>query len=121
MPGRGGRKGGEGLTDGGKDFVTLVLDYAKQETVGPLKVMGRFVLWGVLGSIFLAIGLAMLLLALLRLLQTETGVHLRGNWSWAPYLLTTVIAVVVAVLMVLMIRRGPARKRTPETKGKGKS
>lgn len=88
-----------------------MVDYAKQETLGPLRGLGRFVLFGLLGSTFLAIGLAVLLLAGLRALQDETGRTFAGNWSWAPYLLTAAAAVVVAGLAGWRIVRGPAARR----------
>ena len=39
------------------------------------------------------LGVVLLLLALLRLLQTETGTTFAGNLSWIPYLIVTVVAV----------------------------
>ncbi|MBV8295646.1 MAG: hypothetical protein JO085_02320, partial [Acidimicrobiia bacterium] len=50
----------------------LVLAYFRQETVEPVRNLGRFVMLGVLGSLVLALGLGLLLLAALRVLQTET-------------------------------------------------
>jgi hypothetical protein len=96
---------------GAGDVVQLVLDYAKQETLEPLKGAGRFVAFGVIGAIALSAGTLLLLLGLLRLLQTETGSTFRGDWSWAPYLCTAVVAIVVLVLAALRIKKGPAAKR----------
>ena len=89
----------------------LVKAYAKQETVGPLKGIGRSVAFGVGGSIVLAVGVVLLALALLRALQSETGTTFTGSWSWAPYLLTLVgLAVVIALALAAARRRGgPAR------------
>jgi hypothetical protein len=103
-----GRGGGGGAR---AELVELVLDYAKQETLGPVRGLGRFVLFGLLGSSFLAIGLAVLLLAGLRALQDETGTTFAGNLSWAPYLATAAAAVVVAGLAGWRIVRGPAARR----------
>ena len=50
----------------------------------PLKGLGRFMVFGVAGSVALAIGLVILSVAFLRLLQGETGSTFTGNWSWAP-------------------------------------
>lgn len=96
---------------GAGDVVQLVLDYAKQETLEPLKGAGRFVAFGVIGAIALSAGTLLLLLGLLRLLQTETGSTFTGNWSWAPYLVTAVAATVVAVLSAWRIKKGGAVKR----------
>jgi hypothetical protein len=74
----------------------LVLAYFKQETVEPVRNLGRFVLFGVAGSIVLGFGLVLLVLAVLRALQTETGTHFRGNLSWIPYLITLVLCLAVA-------------------------
>ena len=65
----------------------LVRAYAKQETIQPLKGIGRYVAFGVAGSLLLGIGVMLLALAGLRALQTETGDTFDGNWSFVPYLI----------------------------------
>ncbi len=83
----------------------LVKTYAKQETVGPLRGVGRSIAYGVGGSIVLSLGLVLLALALLRALQTETGTTFTGNWSWAPYLIVVFLLAAVLVLVVTRINR----------------
>ncbi|MEO7836307.1 MAG: hypothetical protein ABIS21_01545 [Acidimicrobiales bacterium] len=75
----------------------MVLAYLKQETVVPIKGLGRFIAVGVAGSFTLGVGLLLLSLALLRALQTEITTF-TGNWSWAPYAITLVASSFVAVL-----------------------
>lgn len=70
----------------------LVIAYAKQETIEPIKGLGRFLAFGLLGSFLLSVGTLMLVLAGLRALQTETGSIFSGNFSWAPYLIVFVAA-----------------------------
>jgi hypothetical protein len=77
----------------------LVRAYAKQETIEPMKGLGRYAAFGVAGSLFLSIGLVLLLLGGLRALQTETGTTFDGNWSWAPYLIALIGAGVVLALV----------------------
>ena len=82
------------------ELKTLVVGYAKQETVDPLKALGRSLGFGIAGSILLALGLLLLLLALLRGLQqieffNEPGVVGGGTWSWLPYLITAVVGLLV--------------------------
>jgi hypothetical protein len=83
----------------------LTITYAKQETIVPLKQTGRFVAYGVGGSFVLGIGLAMLGLAGLRALQTETGSTFTGHWSWAPYLFTAVVLAAFAYLSIRQISK----------------
>ncbi|HUR48641.1 MAG TPA: hypothetical protein VMY88_03790 [Acidimicrobiales bacterium] len=71
----------------------LVIAYVKQETIEPIKGLGRFLAFGMLGSFLLSVGTLMLVLAGLRALQTETGTVFRGNFSWAPYFIVFVAAV----------------------------
>ncbi len=93
----------------------LVIDYIKQETLTPLRGLGRYILFGVAGSVALAIGLVILAVAFLRFLQGETGSTFTGNWSWAPYLICTVAVVGVAALAVVAVSRGQSRSTsTPE-------
>jgi Putative Actinobacterial Holin-X, holin superfamily III len=110
----------KGTTAAGREFVDLVVSYAKQETLGPLRGLGRFVAFGAMGSVCLALGLLILLLALLRALQTETGSTFRGNFSWAPYLITAAAALAVLGLSVWRITKTPP-VRTTGGDGKDKS
>lgn len=99
-------KGLGGLRDEGNEVVRLVIDYVKQETIDPVKGLGRYVVFGVIGSVALSIGLAILAVGLLRLLQGETGSAFTGNLSWIPYLICTVVVVGVAAVAVWAISRG---------------
>ena len=81
---------GKSLPTLATELKDLVVAYAKQETVEPMKGVGRFVAFGLAGSILLAMGLVLLVLAGLRALQTETGTTFDGGWSFAPYLITLV-------------------------------
>jgi hypothetical protein len=108
--GKKGRGGRESVTAGGREFVDLVVAYAKQETLGPLGGLGRFVGFGVGGSICLAIGLLILLLGGLRALQTETGSTFQGNLSWLPYLITSAVALAVLGLSIWRITKTPSTR-----------
>ncbi len=106
------------LRDLGGDALQVALDYAKQETVGPLQGLARFLIFGVAGSILLVTGLVLLLVGLLRVLQTETGTALSGNLSWVPYGCVAVVAVALIGLAVWRVARGPAtRRRQPAGPG----
>ena len=99
-------RGLAGLKSSGGEAVQLVIDYVKQETLTPLKGLGRYIVFGVSGSVALAIGLVILSVAFLRFLQGETGSTFQGNWSWAPYLICTVVVVGVAAIAVRAVSRG---------------
>jgi hypothetical protein len=78
----------------------LTIDYAKQETVEPLRLLGRYIGLGVAGSVL--IGLGLILLA-----------ALTGNWSWVPYLAAFVVLVLAAVLFASRISAKPKREVGP--------
>lgn len=80
-------KGGGVLSDFA-EVKAMVIAYAKQETIEPIKGLARFIAFGLLGSFLLSAGVLFLGLSGLRALQTETGTTFAGHWSWAPYLLT---------------------------------
>lgn len=113
---RGAGRKGDGVRRSGGDALQLVIDYVKQETLTPLKGLGRFLLFGVAGSIALCGGLTVLLVALLRALQEETGTTFAGNWDWAPYLIVSFVAFVLIGLAAWRITKGPAARRRPEGK-----
>jgi Putative Actinobacterial Holin-X, holin superfamily III len=80
----------------------LVVAYAKQETVDPLRTLGRYLGFGVAGSVSIGLGLFLLLLALLRGLQeidvfNEPGEIDGGTFSWAPYWITGAVGTLLAV------------------------
>ena len=85
----------------------LTVTYAKQETVDPLRNVGRFVGFGIGGSFLLGIGLCLLALAGLRALQTETGDAFDGGWSWAPYLIMTAVLGLIAAVVARKIKEKP--------------
>lgn len=112
----GGQDGERGrLRQSGGDAVQMVVDYLKQETVGPLRGLGRFLAYGIAGSLAMCVGLVLLLVALLRLLQGETGGTFDGNLSWLPYLIVTVVAVAIIGLAAWRVASGPATRRLPPT------
>lgn len=85
-------------------------DYAKQETIDPLKGLGRFLAFGVGGAILLGIGLILLTLGALRALQTETGSRFTGNWSWLPYVIVLVGDGAIAAIVASRIGKGTKSK-----------
>jgi hypothetical protein len=87
------------------EIVDLVKAYAKQETVDPLRNVGRYLGFGVAGGFLLALGFILLLIGLLRLLQTETDVF-DGNWSFVPYVIVVVVGAIIAALFASRISKG---------------
>lgn len=81
----------------------LTKTYFRQETVDPLKGVGRYLAFGMLGSLTLGIGVILLMLAGLRALQTETGSTFTGNWSWVPYLIVLLGGTVLIGLAISRI------------------
>lgn len=95
---------------------TMLRRYVVQETFGPFKHILRQVLLGIAGALLLGVGTIVLLLALLRVLQTETGTTFAGNWSFAPYLLCALVALGAAggttVLALKSGRSGRAKSNS---------
>ena len=82
----------------------LVVGYAKQETVDPLKTLGRYLGFGIAGSVLMGAGFFLLLLALLRGLQ-ELSFFADPTWSWLPYLITAVAGLVIIALFLWKLMR----------------
>lgn len=87
----------------------LTRDYARQETIDPLKGVGRYLAYGGIGALLGSIGVILLMLAGLRALQTETGTTFQGNWSWAPYFIVLVVAGAIAAYAFARISRVPGK------------
>ncbi|MHB8218754.1 MAG: hypothetical protein ACYDHU_00300 [Acidimicrobiales bacterium] len=112
------RRDGDGtrrgqLRESGGDASKLVIAYLKQETLGPLKGLGRFVMFGIAGSMALCVGLVLLAVGFLRLLQGETGSTFAGHLSWVPYAIVAVAGLAVIGLAAWRVGKGPAARRMP--------
>jgi hypothetical protein len=87
------------------EVVEFVKTYAKQETVGPLKGAGRWIGFGAAGAIALGSGLSLLLLGLLRLVQSEMSGIADGRLSWLPYLIVFVVCVLLLGLALMQVNK----------------
>jgi len=84
----------KGIPGDAQDLLQLVVGYAKQETIEPIRNLKRFVGYGLAGAFLSSLGAVLLLLGGLRLLQTETGSTFEGDgWrSAVPYALVLVVS-----------------------------
>lgn len=87
----------------------LVRDYAKQETLGPLKGAARWLVLGSIGSLLLGTGLLIVLIALLRLLQTELTAF-DGAFSWVPYAIVVFVALIWTGMALSRIKKATLGK-----------
>jgi hypothetical protein len=94
------------------DVVELVKAYATQETLGPLKGAGRWLAMGAIGAVLLGLGLSLVLLGILRLLQTEWTRVATGSLSWLAYLIVLLICVGLAALAISRINRDSLNKES---------
>lgn len=93
----------------------LVVRYIKEETIQPIKELGRFVAYGTLGSLFVGFGTTLMLIGALRFLQEQFPV-LDGSLSWLPYIIVAVLACLVVALTAWRIMSGTAKRRLKVTK-----
>jgi hypothetical protein len=99
-----GQEGEKDLSTSGREVYDLLVAYARQETTEPLKGLGRYIGFGAAGSVLVALGSVLIVIGVLRVLQTETGTTFTGNWSWVPYLLTLVLTAGLIGLAIAAIR-----------------
>ncbi len=91
----------------------LVIGYAKQETVDPLKSLKRYLLWGVPGAFLVAAGSMFLLLGTVRGMQSFSPFQYdSGALSLVPYVVAIAVGTVIIVLSILAIVRD-GRKEDP--------
>ena len=87
------------------ELVDVLKGYALQETVEPLKGAGRWMGVGVAGALSFGIGGILVLLGLLRLLQTEWERSATGALSWLSYLIVLVIGAAAIALAATRIKK----------------
>ncbi|NQV96428.1 MAG: hypothetical protein HQ486_01400 [Acidimicrobiaceae bacterium] len=91
------------------ELYDLVVNYAKQQTIDPIRGVGRWLLFGLIAAVLMSIGLVLGALGVLRLIQT-TAIGVSNSWSWTGYLITIVVCIAVGWLAVSRIRRGTLAK-----------
>jgi len=100
----------ESLPGQAQDLFRLVVGYAKQETLDPIKGLGRFLGFGLAGALVGSLGLVLLLLGALRALQTETSAF-EGRRTWIPYVLVVMVSASIAGGALKARSRGQRRDR----------
>ena len=89
----------------------LIVGYAKQETIDPLKTLGRYIGAGVGGSVLVGLGCVFLLLGLLRGLESLDAFDGTGAMSLIPYAATVVAAIAIAGLAGYRITKDDSKER----------
>lgn len=92
------------------EVIDYVKAYAMQETLGPLRGVGRWLGYGVVAAFALGVGLVLMLFGLLRLVQTEWDRSASGSLSWLAYLITLVVAVILLILAISRIKKSTLHK-----------
>lgn len=87
------------------DLVDSVKQYAKQETIDPIRGAARWVAVGTVASISLGLSLVFFALAILRLSQDLGGSALDGSWSFVPYIITLVVVMACVGVSVSRIQQ----------------
>lgn len=102
---------------GTKDLVQMSIAYLKQETQAPLKGIAKYVSFGLAAALFFSTGSVLLMLGLLRGMQSAWAYEradergpLSGSLSWLPYALSALACVLIIGLLALAWSR-PSRRR----------
>ena len=106
----------EGCVTPGDDAFKLTVDYLKQEALEPLKGLGRFLLWGLTGSLAIAVGILLVLVGILRLLQDRDRHRAHRGLVVGAVLRRGVLGIGVAAVAGWRITR---RARTREAAKRG--
>ncbi|MFZ4810598.1 MAG: hypothetical protein ACOYL9_04565 [Ilumatobacteraceae bacterium] len=88
------------------EVIDLVKEYARQETVGPLKGAGRWLAYGAAGSLLLGAAAVFAVLGLLRLVQNEFGETFSGRWmALLPYLFALLVSIAIIGIALSRIKK----------------
>jgi hypothetical protein len=93
------------------EVIDLVKNYARQETLAPVRGAGRWIAFGSAGAVLLGTGTLLLVLGLLRLIQNEFAPTFEGRWmSLVPYAAALVLCLVVIGIAVSRIAKSSLNK-----------
>jgi hypothetical protein len=108
------RRGDDASGGGGADLadtISLLRRYVVQETVEPLRHLGRVLAIGLGAGAVFGLGGLFLTIGTLRLIQAESGRDFAGDWSFAPYALAALVGLGAAALFGALGLRGLRRDR----------
>ena len=88
-----------------EDVLDLVVSYAKQETIEPLRGAMRWILWGLASMAFICTGLVFLVLGVLRLSQDVLGESFQHSWSFVSYFVGVLACGVVVAFALTSIKK----------------
>ena len=92
------------------DLFDSVKQYARQETLEPIKGAVKWVAVGTLAALCLGLALVFAALGILRLSQDLGGTTLDGSWSFLHYFITlSIVAILVAVTFSRVSQRSLAK------------
>ncbi len=93
--------------------IDLVKEYARQETLGPIKGAGRWLAAGAAGAVLMGTGCVFLVLGVLRMVQNEFGPSFRGSWvTMLPYLFAFVASLAVIGVAAWRISKKKTLQKT---------
>jgi hypothetical protein len=92
------------------EVIEYVRAYAEQETVGPLKGVGRWLGYGAVAAFVMGLGLVLLLFGLLRALQYEVDRVSSGSLSWLAYAITLVVTIILLVFTLMRVKKSTLHK-----------
>jgi len=96
-----------------KEVWDMVVAYAKQETIDPLRTIGRYVAYGIGGMAVITLGVVLLGFSLLRGLQEIDAFD--GFWKWVPYLILVIVfGGLTAIAFKQISRPSGAKKAAPK-------
>ena len=88
-----------------EDVLDLVVSYAKQETIEPLRCAMRWILWGLASMAFICTGLVFLVLGVVRLSQDVLGESFQHSWSFVSYFVGVLACGVVVAFALTSIKK----------------
>jgi hypothetical protein len=88
-----------------EDVLDLVVSYAKQETIEPLRGAMRWILWGLASMAFICTGLVFLVLGVVRLSQDVLGESFQHSWSFVSYFVGVLACGVVVAFALTSIKK----------------
>ena len=92
--------------DEAKELQQMLVTYAKQETVEPLKTLGGYLAKGIAGSIFMFLGIMFTGFGTLRFVQSKVKTFGGGSWgSLALYVITLGVLAFMVLVLVLSLSR----------------